>query len=193
MENNREEKGRLDTKVTEAQEKERSARKQNKENPSDAALRDAAIEAKRSLRNISRVRKQTIKEWENSWWADMGTRTSEAHHRGDQAELYKLMDEMQMREHVGRKDTGRTTVANVETERDAWKKHFQKVSEGRGKVDSKVWRVIGHGKKKAEWLGNTPCDREMDKCVAKMKTSKAAGQDGFVTELLKYGGSASRG
>ena len=95
---------------------------------------------------------------------------------------------MQQRGTEGRKDSGRVVVGNVEEEKRAWKRHFEKVSKGRGAVDEKVWDSIPNNPEKADWLKHEPTDMEMTKAIAAMKTRRAGGADKVVAELLKYGG-----
>ena len=47
-------------------------------------------------------------------------------------------------------------------------------------------------KQKAKWLGAEPTNIELDRCVSNTKVKRAPGQDGFVAELLKYGGKRLR-
>ena len=181
-----------DKRLAESKRKDREARWSARQDPINMAKARAMRDRRRELRSVSKDRRNTIKSWEEAWWTSMGNEVSEAHHRGDQGELYRLFGIMKMRGHNGRKDGGEVTVADVETERKAWKLHFEKVSQGRGRVESKVWDTVGKKGDVATWLGETPWDKELEKCVQKMKTRKAAGQDGFVVELLKYGGEKLR-
>ena len=68
----------------------------------------------------------------------MGERATEAAHRGDQGELYRTLKELKVRGFTQGRDGGRSTVPNVEEEREAWKNHVEKVSKSRGEVNSRV-------------------------------------------------------
>ena len=80
------------------------------------------------------------------------------------------------------------SMARVDEEREAWRQHFERISEGRGEVPMHVWYNVAPTRPRSNWLGHTPSELELDKAVRKMKNRKAAGQDGFVAELLKHGG-----
>ena len=45
----------------------------------------------------------------------------------------------------------------------------------------------------ATWMDEEPSDAEIYRAISAMKTGKAAGEDGFSAEYLKYGGDALRG
>ena len=72
------------------------------------------------------------------------------------------------------KDT-RTTVANVEKEREAWKRHFEKVSEEEGKVSEKVWASVP-SRNAEDWMGQVPEDDELEEAFRKMKVGRAGGE-----------------
>ena len=192
LDSKRGEKTTLDMELAEAKRKEREARRMANENPGDGGIVGELNSAKRALRGVTKRKKKTLKEWENAWWDEMGRNLTEAHHRGDQGELFRLFGEMKLRQFEGRRDRGKVTVSDVEKEREAWKGHFKKVSEGRGIVKETVWNSVGRNTKTTKWLGDEPWDRELEKCVAKMKTGRATWQDGFAAEMLKYGGSTLR-
>ena len=152
----------------------------------------AADTTRATLRNARKNRTRTIKRWEREYWDDVAASATDAWHRGDQGVLYKLFGELKLRGHEGRKDTGRSSVPDVEAEREAWKTHFERVSQGRGNVHARVWANCPRSDKTYDWLTQMPSTPELDKCVANMKTKRAPGLDGFVAELLKYGGSKLR-
>ena len=142
---------------------------------------------KQKLRRISKQRRRCLRKWENDWWKDLGQNMSEASHRGDQAEMYKILNELKVR-HEGRRDTGKNVSEDPDKEREAWKDHFAKISEEEGEVHNRVWANVSEGKEWAHWLGEPPTDIELDKCVSKMNNKRRPGKDKFVAELLKYGG-----
>ena len=82
-------------------------------------------------------------------------------------------------------------MANPEREREAWRQHFQTVSEGKEAVAPRVWEHI-RAKPKQEWMGDAPNDDEIWRCLKRMKAGKAAGDDGFFAEFLMYGGEQLR-
>ena len=47
-------------------------------------------------------------------------------------------------------------------------------------------------KRNSIWFGEDPTSIELDKCVSQMKMKRAPGEDGFTTELLKFGGKRLR-
>eukprot|EP00974_Lingulodinium_polyedra_P074381 7209275-Lingulodinium_polyedra.AAC.1 len=140
---------------------------------------------KEDLKRASRERKRMLRGWEASWWAEMGRRASQAADRNDSGEMYRIFRELRIRGAGGRGDGGKETVADVEVEREAWAKHFERISQGRGAVSERVWDAIPKvGEKRAEWLGGSPTDLELDKCVGAMRVRKASGKDRFMVEAL---------
>ena len=117
----------------------------------------------------------------------MGERSTDAARRNDQAKLFRIQREMQGRGTRGRRDVGRLVAGNLEEEKEAWRTHFKKVSEGRGEVPEGVWQNVTGGDGVAEWLSKCPSEIELDRCVAAIKNRKAAGADKVVAEVIKYG------
>ena len=143
---------------------------------------------RKKLDEANEARRTKVRDWEKTWFNEPEVRGREAPHRNDQAELYRILNELKVRGGVKRKDGGRQSVGDVEKEREAWAAHVKKVSETRGAVPDNVWDNIKGRNQTETWLGCTPSDIELDKCVAKMKTRRAAGRDKFIAEFLKYGG-----
>ena len=160
--------------------------------PRSRAQEEEVLEARRKLRLAQGMRKRKLKEWETSWWQDIGKRASEASRTGDTEELYRILREMKVRGLTAGRDGGNNTVADIEGELEAWKEHFRKVSETEGALNPNVWENVSRQKPISKWLGAPPSNIEMDKCVGKMKLKKAAGKDMFPVEILKYGGKKLR-
>eukprot|EP00973_Karenia_brevis_P085383 11848585-Karenia_brevis.AAC.1 len=121
-----------------------------------------------------------------------GRRATEASRYHNQGELYSILKELGVRGQTGRKDGGKVTVGDIDAERESWKRHFAKVSEGRGRVADRVWGNIPVAQETATWLGEAPTDVELDKCVSRMGLKKAPGMDKFTAEVLKFGGTRLR-
>ena len=102
--------------------------------------------------------------------------------------MYKLLNELGGRGKNRSKDGGKLVVGNWDDEQKAWKTHFQQISEGRGSVNPNIWKNIKKRGAQAAWLSKEPSDMELDLCLQKMKSKKAAGKDGMVAEAVKYGG-----
>ena len=147
--------------------------------------------AKKECKEASRECRRKMRQWENDWWNEIGQRMTEAAHRGDQAEMYKLFNELKIR-HEGRKDRGKKVSDDKEAEREAWRAHFEKVSEDPGEVPEHVWDNVTRIEETTTVLGETPTDVELDRCVSKMKNKRRPGNDRFTVELLKYGGKQLR-
>ena len=116
----------------------------------------------------------------------------EAAHRNDTRELFDIFKELRGRGTAKAKDGRKSVAANLEAEREAWKKHFQKVSEGRGVVNEAIWENIKKEFQKADWLESVPTGAEMDKAISQMKNLKAPGDDKITADLIKYGGQKLR-
>lgn len=76
---------------------------------------------------------------------------------------------------------------DVVAEREAWRQHFQAIQAGAGAVPEHVWDSIPV-EPTADWLGVLPTSEQVERCIGQLKNRKAAGEDGFMAEFLKYGG-----
>ena len=90
-----------------------------------------------------------------------------------------------MTSRVCRKDSAQKSVANPKAEREAWKRHFQKVSKGAGKVKERVWQNIPVVDAKDESLRDTPSRKEVVRALMKMHMGKAPGEDEVTVEMLR--------
>ena len=59
-------------------------------------------------------------------------------------------------------------------------------------MPDEVWDKIPRAQHVAKWLSADPTEEEIERCMGQMKNKKAAGEDGFMAELLKYGGAEMR-
>ena len=143
---------------------------------------------KKELNKARRIKKNRCKKWELEYWNEMADKATQAYHKDDTVEMYKVISELKLREFAGRRDGGQQGVGDVETEREAWKDHFREVSRGRGHVNEQVWQTVPVRERKEYWMGSVPTNVELDRCVAKMKNKKKGGSDGFTAETLKFGG-----
>ena len=159
----------LDEDVHRKQGEDRNARNSGDE--------EAKTKARKELRGAQKERKKKLKEWETSYWRELGVRATEASHRGDLGEMHRILKELRVRGHTKAKDGGKCTVADVEKEREAWKVHFEAVSKTRGEVAERVWENIPKAKGKAGWLGEPPTTIELNKCVSQTKAKRAPGAD----------------
>ena len=150
----------------------------------------AALTARRAA---VRDRRRTLRRWERTYWTDVQERANQAEAANDPAATFQLFRELAGRRRTIR-GTGALTVHDVESEREAWARHFQQVSVGRGAVHGRVWEHVpdASGGGQASWLGLPPSPIEVDQAIARMKNRKAPGHDQVTAEALKYGGPVLR-
>jgi len=137
---------------------------------------------------VKREKRKKVRDWEGEYWEGIQESAQNAYQRNDQAELFKLSGELQLRPREGKMDVWKNSVEDVEKERDTWRAHFCKVSKGVGEVSGRVWDAIPRSTEQCTWLGAVPDNIELNKVLGKMKVGRAPGEDNFVVELLKYGG-----
>ena len=104
---------------------------------------------------------------------------------GKDANILKLLKNMQENNKKKNK-IGKRSAANPQTEREAWRKHFASVSQGRGLVNDRVWDSVPTRESILTWMGETPQWEEMQQALKKMPTGKAPGDDGIAVEMMKY-------
>ena len=109
-----------------------------------------------------------MKSSEKDWWDQKAQEATNAKDRNDQRELYQILAELTNKQATKKPDGGKWVAAEVEEEREAWRRHFQKVSQGKEEVNPGVWETMDESTR-ANWLGEQPTDMEMDKCVKQMK------------------------
>ena len=148
--------------------------------------------SKQKLRKVRRKRQRKRREWEMAWWKNLGIEATEAAKSGDQGRLFQVINSMLERRKKKLRDGGTATTEDVEKEREAWKEHFQKISEGRAEVKERVWKNIKKSGGNADWLGKIPSDIELEIALGKMKLRKKPGKDQVPVEILKYGGKQLR-
>ena len=66
---------------------------------------------------------------------------------------------------------------------------FSAIQTGVGEVADEVWTNIPRVGEQARWLETLPTKEEVERCVGQMQNRRASGEDGFMAEFLKYGGS----
>ena len=156
----------LDRVVATAREQDRIAR--SVPEPRDEEATQRAKDARKRLREATAEKKKKMGSrkkpgiWERQWWDDLANRANEANRTGDQAELYRIYKQLGLREINGKRDGGSITVADVDSERELWKDHFQRISEGRGEVAQRVWTNVSEIRTEAKWLGEPPSWIEME-------------------------------
>ena len=155
-----------------------------------ASAEEGAPAALSAKRRVAQERRRLLRAWARPYWRGLGEQASAAEQAHDQGALFRLFGDLRER----RKQTadgGRYTVAKVDQEREAWRKHFAKISGDVGQVADRVWDSVV-AVPYQEWLAAAPTDLELDKCVSAMKTGRQPGSDGFVAEALKFGSDSFR-
>ena len=126
----------MDADIAAAQEADREARTAT--TGGEEERKREANEKRKALNKAKKMKRRKLKDWENTWFVDLGDRATQAAKVNDQGELYRVLKDLKVRGQMGGRDGGSRTAADPEEEREAWKDHFRKVSEGRGVVADKI-------------------------------------------------------
>ena len=146
------------------------------------------LQVRRDLNTARRRRRRQVAEWETLYWSELATRALEAEHKRNLGELFALHRLLGAHMQVRRRDGGRVIPADIEGEREAWRQHFQTIQAGAGQVPEHVWNNIPQPGQVATWLDTPPTGEEVERVIGQLSNRKAAGEDGFMAEFLKYGG-----
>ena len=186
LEGHEEELRQLDAAITEARRRDREARAYCR--PWTMEQMNQAMTTRRDLNASGRDRRRKVGEWETRYWTDLASRALQADQDRDVGELFRLHRLLGAHKEVKRRDGGAARPADFEAEREAWKEHFRRIQAGSGSVPESVWANVTAGRGVARWLEATPTREEFERVVRQLQNRRAAGEDGFMAEYLKYGG-----
>ena len=186
LEGHWEELQRMDAAITEGRRADREARARPR--PWSAQETDQARQTRSDLNQVRRTRRRQLGVWETTYWATLAARALQADKDGDTAELFKMHKALGAYKQVRRRDGAEARPADIEAEREAWREHFCAIQAGVGEVPDRVWDNIPQSARMADWLALGPSHGEFERAVGQMQCGRAAGEDGFIAEYLKYGG-----
>ena len=66
------------------------------------------------------------------------------------------------------------------------------IQKGRELAEEAVWQHVPRTATRAHWMDKEPTDAELTICIRKMQNGRAAGEDGFLAEFLKFGSTKLR-
>ena len=81
---------------------------------------------------------------------------------------------------------GKEVFGNPTTEAESWKEHFSAIQNGEEQVHTRVWQNVAKHKKQEGWMSAVPTEKEITRCIRKMKFGKAPGIDGVTVEMIKW-------
>ena len=177
----------LDQAVSHAQRRDREARGHPR--PWDEATSQQANIARRNLNRARRRRRQQMGDWETTYWSALAQQALKAEQNKDQGELFRIHRLLGAHRSLKRRDGAEVTPTDLEAEREAWKDHFKAIQTGEGQVPDRVWNNVTRTVGVAEWLARKPTIEEVERVIGQLQNRRAAGEDGFMAEFLKYGGS----
>ena len=143
--------------------------------------------SRRLLRDTLKLRSKNIARMEMDWYESVSREANEAYESGDLRTVFKAHAKLGVMNKGGRRDGAKKMVADPEREREAWRIHFSEIQRGRERVSETVWENVPTGEEQP-WLSSPPTFEEVVVSIKGMKVGRAAGEDGFVAEYLKYGG-----
>ena len=82
-------------------------------------------QVRRELNTARRRRRRQVAEWETLYWSELATRALEAERKRNLGELFELHRLLGAHMQVRRRDGGKAIPADIEGEREAWRRHFQ--------------------------------------------------------------------
>lgn len=176
----------LDRRVSLARKNDRE--KRSVPQPWSAEYHQEVCRTRRTFNLCRRERSRALQQWETNYWSDLARRALQADQERNLGEVFKLHKMLGAHKSLKQQDGGRQSVVDVVEERAAWREHFRKIQEGTGQVPDRVWEAIPQNQEVATWMARDPTIEEVERCIGQMKNRKAAGEDGFMAEFLKYGG-----
>ena len=178
----------LDAEVSRAQQQDRAARSHPR--PWDLITAPQATVCRRQLNQARRRRRQAMGEWETTYWSTLAQQALAADQNKDQGELFRIHRLLGAHRNLKRRDAAQVMPTDIEAEREAWKEHFKGIQAFAGAVPDNVWDNIPKATHTADWLAKTPTIEEIERVIGQLQNRRAAGEDGFMAEFLKYGGPA---
>ena len=176
----------LDAEVSQAQQQDRAARSHPR--PWDPITAQHAAVCRQKLNQVRRKRRQAMGEWETTYWSTLAQQALVADQNKDQGELFRIHGLLGAHRNLKRRDGAQVLPTDIEAEREAWKEHFRTIQAGEGAVPDNVWENIQKAVYTADWLARTPTIEEIERVIGQLQNRRAAGEDGFMAEFLKYGG-----
>ena len=188
LEGHWEELKQLDATVAAALQRDRQVRQGDQ--PWDEAQQLLVYAERRTLNQARRVRRRKLSEWETSYWSQLAAQALQAERERNLGELFRLHKLLGAHTKLRQGDGSRVLPTDLDAEREAWKVHFEAIQAGAGEVADRVWANIPRVGEQARWLEMLPTKEEVERCVGQMQNRRASGEDGFMAEFLKYGGSS---
>ena len=131
----------------------------------------------------------TISQWEAQWWDDIADMAQQAGDQKDELIFWRVCKTLGFRDSrtVFHRCSSRT-VADPESDREAWKSFLSNIQTGKGEVDPSVWEHIPTLPCSAHELSADVSWSEFSQALQAMHLGKRGGFDEVTIELVKFGG-----